>query len=367
MRATTVLHAAEVFGPTFFLGGGGFEAAPDSVWEMRVRGWRGLIRIGAAAAVLVFGLQALLLTLAPGKRPSQSQQAGPLPAEDYRILSPETYRYILNQPAACRTRSPFLVLLVPVAPGEKEARDAVRRTWGAADEERLTLFFVGLSKGGHPQRLLEEEGRAHADIVQMDFQDTYQNLTIKTMMMMNWLAVHCPRASYAMKVDADIFVNVFLLVRHLRSSPRRSFITGSVITDGVPRRNISSKWYVSEQQYSEGTFPWYVSGAGYVFSADLAARISWASTHVPMISLEDVYVGLCLRVLGVRPVYSRSLIPYRNLFEIRHLHYDRCTFADLILVNRFKPSELVDIWRDFSTGHSSCSESIISKAKRMMS
>lgn len=323
------------------------------------------MKIAAAVAVLVFSLQALFYRPTPSKR--HPQQATPVPAADHRILSPETYRYILNQPAVCRKRGPFLVLLVPVAPGEREAREVVRRTWGAAGEERLTLFFVGLSKGGHPQRLLEEESRAHADIIQMDFQDSYHNLTIKTMMMMNWLSVYCPNASYAMKVDADIFVNVFLLVKHLRSSPRQSFITGSVISDGVPRRDSSSKWYVSKQQYSEDTFPWYVSGAGYVFSADLAARISWASRHVPMIPLEDVYVGLCLRVLGVRPAYARSLIPFRNLFEIRHLEYNRCTFARLILVNRFKPSELVDIWQDFSTGHSSCSESIFSKAKRMMS
>lgn len=324
------------------------------------------MKLAGAVAVLVFGLQALFYGLSPSTRPSQ--QVGPtLPAADYRILSPGTYRYLLNQPAVCSQRSPFLVLLVPVAPGDEEARRVVRRTWGAAAEDHLTLFFVGLSQGGGPQGLLEEENRTHADIIQMDFQDSYQNLTIKTMMMMNWLSVHCPRASYAMKVDADIFVNVFLLVQHLRSSPRHSFITGSVITDGVPRRDNSSKWFVSQQQYSEDAFPWYVSGAGYVFSADLAARISWASRHVPMIPLEDVYVGLCLRVLGIRPVYSLSLIPFRNLFEVGHLAYDRCTFAQLILVNRFKSSELVDIWQDFSTGHSSCSESMISKAKRMMS
>uniref|UniRef100_A0A3B5JY57 Hexosyltransferase n=1 Tax=Takifugu rubripes TaxID=31033 RepID=A0A3B5JY57_TAKRU len=209
--------------------------------------------------------------------------------------------------------------------------------------------------------LLLEENRAHADIIQMDFQDSYQNLTIKTMMMMNWLSVYCSHASYGMKVDADIFVNVFRLVKHLRSSPRHSFITGSIISDGVPRRDSSSKWYLSKQQYPEDTFPWYVSGAGYVFSTDLAARISWASTHVHMIPLEDVYVGLCLQVLGVRPVYSRTLIPFRNLFEIQHLEYDRCTFAKLIIVNHFKPSELVHIWQDFSRYYASCSDSISNK------
>lgn len=314
-------------------------------------GWRRLAKAAAAAAALVFTLQALFSRRHP--------ESGALPAKVLRILSPETYRYVFNQPAACKERSPFLVLLVPVAPGAVEAREAVRRTWGASGEDLLTLFFLGISQGGPPRGLLEAEVRTHADIVQMDFQDNYQNLTIKTMMMMNWLAVYCPNASYAMKVDADIFVNVFLLLKRLRGSPRHGFITGSVISDGVPRRD-GGKWHVSKEQYPEDTFPWYVSGAGYIFSADLAARISWASSHVPMIPLEDVYVGLCLRVLGVRPVYSRTLIPFRNLFEIRHLEYDRCTFAKLVIVNQFTPAELVRIWQDFSTGHASCSQSLLS-------
>lgn len=171
---------------------------------------------------------------------------------------------------------------------------------------------------------------------------------------MNWLATHCPNASYTMKVDADIFVNVFYLIRRLSSSPRQGYITGSVIGDGKPRRDSNSKWQITEELYPEDSFPPYVSGAGYVFSTDLAARISWASRFVRMIPLEDVYVGLCLNVLGVRPVYSRSLLTLRNLFEIQNLKYDRCIFAKLVLVNGFNPSQLLHAWQDFSQGHTSC-------------
>ena len=89
------------------------------------------------------------------------------------------------------------------------------------------------------------ENQEHSDIIQMDFIDSYHNLTIKTMMVMNWLATHCPNASYAMKVDTDTFVNVFYLVNELLAvSPRHDFITGSVIADGRPRRDRRSKWYV---------------------------------------------------------------------------------------------------------------------------
>ena len=313
--------------------------------------WR-LVKLLAVSAVFVLSAQILSVSL--GKHPSKPS---PLSAEEYRLISPETYQYILNQPAVCKDSEPFLVFMVPVAPLEAAAREAVRKTWGAPSQDSLTLFFVGLPEGGQVssiQDALEEESRKHADIIQMNFQDSYKNLTIKTMMMMNWLAVHCPNASYAMKVDSDIFVNVFYLIRRLRSSPRQGFITGSVIADGRPRREANSKWHVSEDLYPEESFPRYVSGAGYVFSADLASRISWASRFVQVIPLEDVYIGLCLRVLGVEPVYSRSLLTLRNLFEIRKLKYDRCTFAKLVIVNGFNPSELLHSWQDFSKGYRSC-------------
>lgn len=314
--------------------------------------WR-FVKLLTVSAVLVLSAQILVCRVTLSKYPYKPRH---LSAAEYKIISPETYDYILNQPVFCKDRNPFLVLMVPVAPGEVEARETIRKTWGAPNQETLTLFYMGLLEDGQAsiQHKLEEESRKYDDIIQMNFLDSYQNLTIKTMMIMNWVATYCPNASYVMKVDADIFVNVFYLIKRLRSSPRQGFITGSVISDGRPRRDSKSKWHVSEDLYPEDSFPWYVSGAGYVFSIDLAAKISWASRFVPMIPLEDVYVGLCLHVLGIRPVYSRSLLSLQNLFEIRQLKYDRCAFAKLVIVNQFKPSELLHIWQDFSTGHKSC-------------
>lgn len=277
----------------------------------------------------------------------------PLPEEEYRLISPQTYRYILNQPAACRARSPFLLLLVPVGPQEAAARETIRKTWGAPSQDTLTLFYMGQTEIGDVSSI-QDESRKHGDIIQMDFRDSYHNLTIKTVMMMNWVATHCPTASYVMKVDADIFVNVFYLLDWLKSCPHQGFITGSVIRDGRPRRDSNSKWYISEEQYPEDRFPPYVSGAGYVLSADLATRISWASRFVRAIPLEDVYVGLCLHVLGVQPAYSLGLLGFRNLFEVRNLEYNRCSFSKLIIVNGFKPSQLQRAWQDFSEGRTSC-------------
>ncbi|CAL9707834.1 unnamed protein product [Knipowitschia caucasica] len=284
---------------------------------------------------------------------------GFLSEDDKRLISPQSYKYIHNQPRICSERSEILVVfLVPVSPRQVEAREAVRKTWGAPGPDTLTLFFVGSDGDAEIQGKVEEESRQHGDIIQMDFVDSYQNLTIKTLMCMHWLSVHCPQSLYGMKVDADIFVNIFYLKKYLRQSPRTDFVTGSVISDGTPRRDSKSKWHISERDYIEDAFPPYVSGAGYVFSRDVAGRVSWVSQFVRPVPLEDVYVGLCLRALGVSPQYAYSLgaaLPFvHSLFEVRSLEYDRCGFAKLILVNGFSLEKLVDAWRDFTHGYKDC-------------
>ncbi|XP_030227171.1 beta-1,3-galactosyltransferase 1 [Gadus morhua] len=321
--------------------------------------WR-LVKFLTASTALFLLVQLLLsgfaaLTLDEPRRQS------PLPTGTSRLLSPSTYSYVLNQPDLCRDQRPLLLALVPVAPGDRTSRDVVRRTWGAKQQEGsardpllLTVFYVGVSSEPGVQGALVAESGDHGDIIQMDFVDSYQNLTIKTLMIMNWVATFCPNASHAMKVDADIFVNVYLLVEVLRGYPTKGFITGSVIRDGRPRRDPKSRWYVSEEAYPDSYFPPYVSGAGYVFSTDVARKVSLASRSVPMVPLEDVYVGLCLRAAGVSPVYAQSFLALRNLFEVRHLAYDRCAFAARVIVNGFKPAELLSIWEDFSVNRLTC-------------
>ncbi|XP_036383942.1 beta-1,3-galactosyltransferase 2 [Megalops cyprinoides] len=329
------------------------------VWSCK----RTLIKCFFLAALLTFFVGFFLNRRGHAKA---GQSLHPVDKEFYAVISPSTYKYVLNQPEKCKGRHPFLVLMVPVAPKDRSSRDAVRKTWGQEDSipnvDILRLFFAGLPPGDwggvHIQSDLEKESQEHRDIIQMDFLDSYGNLTVKTMMMMHWLASQCGHASYAMKVDADIFLNVHYLVQHLldptAGTARRGFITGSVIADGRPRRNRNSKWHIPEEVFPEDSYPPYVSGAGYVFSTDLAGKISWASRFVRPLPLEDVYVGLCLRLLGVRPVYSYSLASMRSLFVVGNLEYRRCAYSQLVLVNGFPPHRLLRVWHDFQKAPFTC-------------
>lgn len=301
-------------------------------------------------AILVFNR-----TLLPMKTPT--------PKELYDVISPSTYRFILNQAELCEKKSPFLVLMIPVTLKDTKARTAIRRTWGQdgliPHVTVLHLFVIGQPVQSDPvlQEHLERESKEYGDIIQMDFVDSYRNLTIKTMMIMNWIATYCQGAWYAMKIDADIFLNVRYLVDYLHDqgeSSRKDYISGSVISDAVPHRDRFNKWYISEDLYPDTWYPPYVSGAAYVFSTDLARKISWASRFVRPIPLEDVYVGLCLHVLGVKPMYATTFLGLGNLFEVRRLKYERCTFAKRIIVNGFNPQNLLRIWHDFQKSYFTC-------------
>ncbi|NXQ31487.1 B3GT2 galactosyltransferase, partial [Alaudala cheleensis] len=95
--------------------------------------------------------------------------------------------------------------------------------------------------------VLQEEDEAHGDLLQQDFLDTYNNLTLKTLMGLEWVTRFCPNATYVMKADSDVFLNLEFLARRLLVPPRSGFITGYVYRGTRPLRNPAYKWFVPRQ------------------------------------------------------------------------------------------------------------------------
>ncbi|KAK7137196.1 hypothetical protein R3I93_017311 [Phoxinus phoxinus] len=268
----------------------------------------------------------------------------------HHIAHPSNYHYILDEPDKCQ-QNPFLVLMVPVAPHQLEARNAIRSTWGNESTVQgkavMTLFLVGLTGGSDSekaQQQLEEESRQHRDLVQSNFVDSYFNLTIKTMVMMDWLATRCPQANFSMKVDSDMYLNMDNLMTLLLApnTPRQNYITGVVMRDQSVIRNKNSKWYVSEELYPEPKYPTYLLGMGYVFSNDLPEKIVEASKEVKAFNIEDAYVGACLKHLGIAP----SSPPVPSQFRIYMGQYNREGFLRVITTILGSPQQLIDIWKD---------------------
>ncbi|XP_026053896.1 beta-1,3-galactosyltransferase 1-like isoform X1 [Carassius auratus] len=287
---------------------------------------------------------------------SQNDLLAPLPNQQiqprgttiyHHVAHPSNYNFMLDEPDKCK-QDPFLVLMVPVAPHEVNARNAIRSTWGNESSVQgkavLTLFLVGLTGGAEAQQKLEEESRQHRDLVQSNFVDSYFNLTIKTMVIMDWLATRCPQAAYAMKVDSDMYIGLENLMSLLLSpnTPRQNYITGYLMWNRPVVRNKNSKWYVSEELYPESTYPTYLLGMAYLFSNDLPEKIVEASKEIKPFNIEDAYVGACLKHLGIAP----SSPPDPSQFRAYLGQYNREDFFRVITTILGSPQQLIDIWKD---------------------
>ncbi|XP_034018086.1 beta-1,3-galactosyltransferase 2-like isoform X2 [Thalassophryne amazonica] len=268
----------------------------------------------------------------------------------YFVEYPYEYHFIIDEPEKCKQKKPFLVLVVPVAPHNKKSRDIIRSTWGGESlvlGKTVTLFFLlGLHSGRGAEEIqqqLLQESKVHQDLIQGDFMDCYKNLTIKTMMMMEWLDSRCRTASFAMKIDSDMFLNVHNLINMLLGVPKTNYMTGLVAHQGAVLRDKQSKWYLPENVFPEAQYPPYALGLGYVVSLDLPKKLVEASRHIKAVYIEDVYLGLCMRHMGIMLTDP----PDWNYFHIFPVQYNRCRFSRIIATTTHATTDHMWVWKDF--------------------
>ncbi|XP_034388773.1 beta-1,3-galactosyltransferase 1-like [Cyclopterus lumpus] len=284
--------------------------------------------------------------------PLSSAAAGPQ-GEDpgpYHVAYPKNYKYIMDDTPTCNTKTPFLVLMVHIATGDVAARDTIRKTWGS---EKLvlgrpveTLFVLGLPGGPDAERQQEElkqENLQHHDLVQSNFQDSYHNLTIKTMMMLEWLAAHCSKASYVMKIDSDVLLHVHNVVQLLLdpSTAKLNYLTGLVWWHSPVLRNPFNKFYMPRNVVAEAEYPPYPLGMAYIMSLDLPAKILAVSPRIKPIFIEDAYLGMCMQRLGIPPTDP----PEKTMFIVDPEHpLSRCSLSKVIAVTTTSILQMRSYW-----------------------
>lgn len=306
------------------------------------------------------GEQLIISTLAPMTTTSrlnatettnQYLTTGNILMMHYHEAYPRNYQFIMNEPDICKQQEPFLVLMVPVAPQQLEARNAIRSTWGnesVVQGKNITVLFVvgltGREDEAKQQEQLILESQQYHDLIQSNFIDTYRNLTIKTMVIMDWLAKHCPQASYAMKIDSDMFLNVENLISLLiaQDTPKVNYMTGMVMWDRPVIRDQYSKWYVPKESFPEDTYPTYLLGMGYVFSNDLPEKLVNASKDVPAFNIEDAYIGACLKRLGLSPSTAPDPSKFKAYYSGAYNHNE---FSRVITTILSSPNQLVTFWQ----------------------
>ena len=172
------------------------------------------------------------------------------------------------------------------------------------------------------EELLREE-REHGDLVFLEDleRERYEGLPEKVSAMMRW-AVANTRATWIVKTDSDVYLNVPLLRKLALDFSPRLFYAGSLIL-GMPvirkegHRN-------AERHLKVGEFPPYASGVTYVVSADAADAISSPLLPPLKFTNEDAMVGYFLSWYNVTSVHIPQILPWG-------ISAGKCVPADRIL------------------------------------
>ncbi|NWV21374.1 B3GL1 acetylgalactosaminyltransferase, partial [Origma solitaria] len=256
----------------------------------------------------------------------------------------------------CSGSRPFLVILVASSPWDVEGRQAVRITWGSRrswwGQRVLTLFLLGrdTQREDTAEALsVEDESILYGDIIRQDFLDTYDNLTLKTIMAFQWIAEFCSSARFVMKTDVDSFINTPNLVKLLlQLNSSENFYTGYPLIDSFVYRGFNRKRSISYEDYPFKLYPPYCSGIGYILDGKLALRVYELMSHVKPVKMEDVYVGICLSILKVHPTIPEDA----EQFFLYKINFDICKYRHLIVVHGLTSNELIQFWQDLQSNTS---------------
>ncbi|XP_038218171.1 beta-1,3-galactosyltransferase 5-like [Zerene cesonia] len=243
-----------------------------------------------------------------------------------------------------------LVVLVTSAPGHSAARDAVRLTWGHYAARRDVAF--GFVLGAPPAELraaVDAEDALYGDLIVGRFVDSYSNLTLKTLSMLEWVDTYCPRAPRLLKTDDDMFINIPRLLRFAAARANATnTIWGKVIKKSLPKRTSKSKYYVSPAQFPGKVFPDFATGPAYLVTSDAARALLAAAPAERYLRLEDVFVT------GVLAAKRRVRRQHAPEFLNKKVAAHPCAVQRAVSIHMVQFHEQFDLWRKLLDGKTKC-------------
>ena len=203
--------------------------------------------------------------------------------------------YIIENPDRCSDKKLDMVFIINSHHTKYLNRKAIRETWG----QRATLkqfnveyvFLLGINENTEFNNQVKVEQAQYGDIVQGDFADRYNNLSMKTLMGFRWVSTHCKHAAKVFKTDDDMFMNLWRMRTEVLPVRAGNVIRGNCFGSGYPHRCVRSKWYTSYRSYPHTWYGPFCLGAVLIMSNEVAGRMYQASRSVPYFSVEDVYIS----------------------------------------------------------------------------
>ena len=261
--------------------------------------------------------------------------------------------YMISNVELCPDLGKNMQLLVAVtsAPNHKEARMAIRQTWGhyRLRSDLNIAFLIGSTNDKQVSEDLQVENKLYGDMICAQFVDSYNNLTLKTISMLEWVDNYCNHVSFILKTDDDMFINIPKLLNFIeKHGKEKKVIFGRLAKKWKPIRNKKSKYYVSPNQYQPPVFPDFTTGPAYLMTGDVVHDLYTAALGKTYLKLEDVFItGIVAQDMKIKRTHV-------NEFLNKRVTFNACNIQKGISIHMVKPPEQFDLWKKLLDGKSKC-------------
>ncbi|XP_077552641.1 beta-1,3-galactosyltransferase 5-like [Haemaphysalis longicornis] len=275
-------------------------------------------------------------------------------------------------------RSPcpsFLAVVVCSPPDHTPERIAIRDTWarGAQHGKSAVYFLVGeraedtatapvgtsfenaalaiQPRPDNPDPLGDSsiilESSLFGDMIWAQFADTIGNLTLKSLLLLQWTRTFCPSVSFVLKADDDVYVDLPGLVSLLEEKQAAmqngtlgegEFLLGKLHRGKYAIRNYRLSTHVGRAAFRSSVVPSYLSGAAYVVPGTVVGPLLNRALEIPSLILEDVFLtGIIATDLHLRRLHSACFACCDEL-------PDPCAYRGLLAATVSQPDTLRVVW-----------------------
>ena len=252
-----------------------------------------------------------------------------LPINRHRYPIPASI--VLNNEHVCNKSKnvdrPFVQFLINSHPSNFVRRQAIRDTCLsskvlniATKNERNDnisiqtveighIFLLGNSNDPIWNDTIYNEAQLNNDIIVIESVENYKNILRKHLAALKWIVDYCSSATFVVKIDDDVFVNIYKLVEQMLDNlchhdtgtskscdiSHSKFMYCNMKDQEMVVRDQKSKWYINYTTYPFERYPKYCSGFAYITNVPTIREMMLNSKNVPTIGPDDVYVtGLLL-------------------------------------------------------------------------
>ena len=161
------------------------------------------------------------------------------------------------------------------------------------------VFNLGTHEDPVIRAKVKAESKQFKDVLELDIPDTFYKLPHRVMAGLQW-AYQRSKFKYLLKTDDDVFIHVDRVITKLEDEKwaQEDYIGRMLYKSEVMRWG---KYAVTKEEWPEETFHPFCSGGGFFLSNSIIGKMIPHYDWVKPFKLDDVYIGLLVKLAGGYP------------------------------------------------------------------